>query len=254
MNDTSRGAAAKTTTAGGAPAAYSTAAAVTNARNLLAAAHNPGFKPYPNLCWTAGPWKPEYEPWTFAPPHYCDICNCLPDKCTDFALHFSRDPAREAQVNAILEGKNAFRAAADVQAGRTPDEYFPGSNQLQDPDAKRLCFQLGWDVALAQAPRRELILARIARDRSERVLKRVDAFRKRRAAIVLQRAQRSSSKNKKAFHLKVDAYFDALNLSYRQEAAVRNKAARVLQAAARRFRVMYYTRNMAAVAQLVDSL
>jgi len=179
MNETSRSAAAKTTTAGGAPGTYSTAAAVTttaggapgtystaaavtNARDLLATAHNPYFKPYANLCWTAGPWKPEYEPWTFAPPHFCDICNCLPQYCTSYALHFSSDPVSAAQCNAMLEGKNAFRAAADVQAGRTPQPWSPGSTQLEDPEHKEKCFQLGWDVALAQGPRRELTLARIA--------------------------------------------------------------------------------------------
>ena len=203
MTETSRSTAAKTTAAGGAPGAYSTAAALTNTRNRLAAATHPGFTGYPNLCWTAGPWKPEYEPWTFGPPHFCDICNCIPDKCTDFGLHFSSDPVREAQCNAILEGKNAFQAAADVQAGRTPRPWSPGSTQLEDPERKKKYFQLGWDVALAQGPRRELTLARVARDRSERVLKRVDAFRKRMATRLIQRWVR--------FHAKVDRFFDKWN-------------------------------------------
>jgi hypothetical protein len=176
MNET-RSADAKAA-AGAAPAPpHSSAASVAaaRARALLATAQNPAFEAYPNLCWTAGPFKPEYQPWTFDPPHYCDICNCLPQYCSSYALHFSRDPACEAQVNAILEGKNAFRNAADVKAGRTPDKVFVGTNQLEDPEAKRQCFQLGWDVALAQAPARELTLARIDIAREERDLKRVEA-------------------------------------------------------------------------------
>ncbi len=165
-------------TAGAAPVpthSSPTSVAAARARDLLDTAQNPAFESYPNLCWTAGPFKPEYQTWTFDPPHYCDICNCLPQSCSNYALHFSRDPACEAQVNVILEGKNAFRNAADVKAGRTPDEVFIGTNQLEDPEAKRQCFQLGWDVALAQAPARELTLARIDRDREERDLKRVEA-------------------------------------------------------------------------------
>ena len=138
------------------------------AQNAAAASAHPGFTPYPDLRWTSGPWKPSYEPWDFCPPYFCDLCNCLPEKCAHFALHFSSDPVREAQCNAMLNGKNAFQTEADTKAGRTPRDWFPGSNQLEDPEAKRMCFRQGWDIAEQQAPAREATLARIALRRMER--------------------------------------------------------------------------------------
>jgi hypothetical protein len=176
MNENSRSAGAKTiaggfatTVPGDAPAAEPVAQMTAAAkRNLLAAAENPGFTPYPNLCWTAGFRSPLHEPFTFAPPHYCDICDTTPKLCPNYALHFSCDTAREAQANAMLDGKNAFRTAADMKAGRTPEDWFPGSNQLEDPEVKRRCFKQGWDIAEQQAPGRERTLARVALERRQR--------------------------------------------------------------------------------------
>jgi hypothetical protein len=248
MNETRSADAKAAQTPGAAPAPpHSSPASVAaaRARDLLATAQNPAFEAYPNLCWTAGPFKPEYQPWTFDPPHYCDICNCLPQYCSSYALHFSRDPACEAQVNAILEGKNAFRNAADVKAGRTPDKVFVGTNQLEDPEAKRQCFQLGWDVALAQAPARELTLARIDIAREERDLKRVEA----KMASIKEKLERAVLDNNAALAavalcqsklaanamtlaantLARDAAIEVIALGFR-----RRTAARVLQSAIRR--------------------
>jgi hypothetical protein len=248
MNETRSADAKAAQTPGAAPAPpHSSAASVAaaRARDLLATAQNPAFEAYPNLCWTAGPFKPEYQPWTFDPPHYCDICNCLPQYCSSYALHFSRDLASEAQVNAILEGKNAFRNEADVKAGRTPDEVFIGTNQLEDPEAKRQCFQLGWDVALAQAPARELTLARIARDSEERDLKRVEA----KMASIKEKLERAVLDNNAALaavalcqsKLAANAMTLAANTRARDAAIEvialgfrRRIAARVLQSAIRR--------------------
>jgi hypothetical protein len=185
--------------------------------NTWAASTHPGFEPYPDLRWTSGPWKPSYEPWDFCPPYYCDLCNCLPEKCAHFDLHFSSDPVREAQCNAMLDGRNAFQAQADAKGGRTPSDWFPGSNQPEDPEAKRQCFQQGWDIAVQQAPVREVTLAKVAARRPERE----QEIRANRAVRVLQRAQRSSRKNKKTFNLKLDAFFDAFNLELREDDAVR---------------------------------
>ena len=41
------------------------AAGFWDTKNAAAAATHPGFKPYPDLRWTSGPWKPSYEPWDF---------------------------------------------------------------------------------------------------------------------------------------------------------------------------------------------
>jgi hypothetical protein len=214
-----------------------------DAANAAAAASHPGFEPYPDLRWTSGPWKPSYEPWDFCPPYFCDLCNCQPEKCAHFGLHFSSDPVREAQCNAMLDGRNAFQAQADAKGGRTPKDWFPGSNQPEDPEAKGQCFQRGWDIAVQQAPVRELTLAKVAARRPERA----QEIRANRAVRVLQRAQRSSSKNKKAFHLKVDVFFRTFNLEFLDDTTVRanmaprvlqflraDKAARVLQAAVRK--------------------
>ena len=229
MKDTPLAAAAATTTtpAGGAPGAYSASARAADARNRLALAHVPGFTPYPNLCWTAGPWKPEYEPWTFEPPHFCDICNCLPDKCLNFGHHFSSDPVREAQANAMLEGKNAFQAATDVQAGRTPRPWSPGSTQLEDPEAKSHFFQLGWDVALAQAPRREHTLARVEERVAEHALELAHERVKAKGASIAEQLQRA--------HAAHDAAVAKVALCRSKlDASQKHQAGRVLQSAIRR--------------------
>ena len=59
-----------------------------------------------------------------------------------------------AYCNVMLDAINEFETAADLMAGRTPREWFPGSLQLPEGPGKQRARKEGKDFAREQAPKR----------------------------------------------------------------------------------------------------